>query len=136
MNGLFFRCLPKCILQLVKVQFMFYFLFSCSGQPIKNSDQGYGARKKAIVSMEIPNKDGIKKIQFISNNGNVTVPSSELLTKRILQYGFNVQGEGTITVVVFTATDTVSSQHYVERGYHVKLKYATRKISVIDPIGY
>lgn len=115
---------------------MFYFLFSCSGKPIKNSNQGYSARKKAIVSMEIPNKDGIKKIQFISNYGNVTVPSTELLSKRIVQYGFNVQGEGTVAVVVFTAKDTVTSQHYVERGYHVKLKYANGKISVIDPLGY
>ncbi len=120
----------------MKVQFMFYFLFSCSGKPIKNSYQGYSAKKKAIVSMEIPNKDGIKKIQFISNYGNVTVPSTKLLTKRIVQYGFNIQGEGTVTVVVFTTLDTVTSQHYIERGYHVKLKYSTGKISVIDPLGY
>jgi hypothetical protein len=110
-------------------------LLSCSGDD-KHSTLSLGKGKDITVSLTILDSKGIKKIEFISNGDIHSVPGNKLAKYKTIDYGFNGKGEGTFNVFVYTFFDTLTSEHYVEEGYHVKLECDASHIKTLEHSGY
>jgi hypothetical protein len=88
------------------------------------------------VRLEFRENSGISKIQLYSESENYLLTAKELENKNTICFAFSEKGEGLVHVVVYTPIDTVLSQHYVERGFTVKLFFDNGKITTLDPTGY
>jgi len=93
-------------------------LASCSNNDAKLE---LGNGDDVIVNLEVLDSEGITKIEFQANGSVDTVSSEELEKYKTVSFGFDGQGEGTFKVCVFTVSDTICSEHYVEGGYRPEL---------------
>ena len=111
------------------------YLLSCNSDD-NHSTLSLGKGKEATVSLNILDPKGIKKIEFTSNGDKHSVIEHALAKYKTIDYGFNVKGEGTFKLLVYTNFDTLKSEHYVEGGYHVTLACDASHIKTLEPTGY
>ncbi len=111
------------------------YLLSCNSDD-NHSTLSIGKGKEVTVSLYILDSKGIKKIEFTSNGHKHSVTEHALAKYKTIDYGFNVKGERTFTLLVYTNFDTLKSEHYVEGGYHVKLACDASHIKTLENTGY
>ncbi len=108
-------------------------LISCKNN--SNNILYIGKGEDVKVTLEVWNNKDIEKIDFISN-GDIDVVLKEKLSQyNEISYSFNCKGEGTFSVCVYSNSDTICSEHYVESGYHVKLNCTANQINTEDHTG-
>lgn len=124
-------------LQAIQLLIMCGFLFSCNSDD-KQTTLSLGKGNDVTATLNILDSKGITKIEFTTKGDNHSVSANELVKYNRIDYGFNGKGEGTFTVIIYTKSDTLKSEHYVEGGYHVKLECDSSRIKTIDHdgIGY
>lgn len=109
-------------------------LISCSNDK-KERTLAIGTGSDVKVSLQIRDLKGIKLIEFKSDKEIQQVGGNVLKNYKQIDYGFNGGGEGTFKLFVYTNSDTLQSEHYVEGGYHVKLICDSSRVETIDHIG-
>jgi len=112
----------------------FVSFFSC-GNDITDANLELGNGKDVIVLLEVLDNEGIEKIEFQSNGGIEIASAEDIKEYKSISYRFNGKGEGTFKICVFSESDTICSEHYVEGGYRPKLKCTAKQIDVDDHIG-
>lgn len=118
-------------LQIIQPLLLCGVLFSCN-RGNNPSSLSLGKGKDVTVSLTVIDSKGINKIEFRSNGDHYSVKAKELAKYKTIHYGFNGPGEGTFKLVVYTNLDTLKSEHYVERGFHVRLECDSSQIHPID----
>jgi hypothetical protein len=102
----------------------------------KSSTLELGNGDDVIVNLEVLDNTGITKIEFQANGNVEAINSDDLENYKIVSFGFEGKGEGTFKVCVYSSSDAICSEHYVEGGYRPELTCTKEKIEVKEHIGY
>jgi hypothetical protein len=105
---------------------------SCTNQDL-TLELGNG--DDVIVSLEVLDKTGINKIEFQADGNSEVASEKDLRNYKNISFGFDGKGEGTFKVCVYSNSDTICSEHYVEGGYRPVLKCNAKTIDVENHTG-
>ena len=106
-------------------------LLSCSN----NQHLKLGDSDDVVVNVEIRDKSDIKTIVFRANGLSQILNPTDLDQYTSISFGFDALGEGTFTLCVFSANDSICSEHYVESGYRPKLSCTANEVNVKTHLG-
>lgn len=121
---------------MLKQLFLILTISILTGCSSDNRTLELGNGDDVIVNLEVLDNTGIMKIEFQSNGSLEGVSSEELEKYKSVSFGFDGKGEGTFKVCVYSASDTICSEHYVEGGYRPELTCTREKVEVKEHIGY
>ena len=123
----------KTIALLVMLMVIFWSCSSDSSEDVINIGNG----SDVIVTVNINHKMDIEKIEFLTHQilNKAVIRSAELRMHNTIKYGLECGGEGTFKVCIYTKSDTICSEYYIEKGYSPVLSYSSSGIEEIESIG-
>lgn len=116
---------------IISILVLIVVLTSCDNN---NSTLELGNGNDVLVLMEVSDKQGINKIEFQANAVTEIATEDNLKNYKNILFGFEGKGEGTFKVCVYSISDTICSEYYVEGGYRPKLICTANSIDVEDGI--
>lgn len=100
-----------------------------------NNDEkikGLRANEILAVTLDISDDIDVKQITLTSTNGSVKILGNQINNKRKVKLKTPQHGEGTYSICVYTATDTLCSQEsYIEGGYRPKIRLKNNKFETL-----
>ena len=95
--------------------------------------EGFKANEILVVTLEIVSDIEIKQIALNSDAGTVIISGNQVAKKDRVKLKTPQMGEGTYSICVYTATDTLCSKEtYVEGGYRPILRFENKKFQTIE----
>jgi hypothetical protein len=121
-------CVVRRVLELILIIVILPLLFSC------NSDEkipGYKLSEILVVTLKVEDKSDIEKILLTTTQGADSLLKEDIAQQLKIKLKAPLKGEGTFSIAVFTAQDTLYlRENYAEGGYRPKLIIENDKIEV------
>ena len=100
-----------------------------------NNDEkikGLRANEILAVTLVISDDIDVKQITLTSTGGSDKILGNQIDNKRKVKLKTPQRGEGTYSICVYTATDTLCSQEsYIEGGYRPKIRLKNNKFETL-----
>lgn len=86
-----------------------------------------------VVTLDIEDDIDIEQVTLTSTGGTDKVLGTQIDNRQKVKLKTPQRGEGTFSICVYTATDTLCSQNsYIEGGYRPKLRLKNNKFETLE----